>query len=78
MRWLRPRLARTLWCLLKCLVVWTLVLLGALVAWYVYDLPEIDKFATVATCRSPGRFIWPSPSDGVVAISSAQLAYLFE
>jgi transposase len=25
-----------------------------------------------------GRFIWPSPADGVVAISSAQLAYMLE
>jgi len=25
-----------------------------------------------------GRFIWPAPADGVVAISSAQLAYLLE
>lgn len=25
-----------------------------------------------------GRFIWPSPADGVVAISPAQLAYLLD
>ena len=25
-----------------------------------------------------GRFIWPSPADGIVAISSAQLAYLLD
>ena len=25
-----------------------------------------------------GQFIWPSPADGVVAISSAQLAYMLE
>jgi transposase len=25
-----------------------------------------------------GRFIWPSPADGVVAISAAQLAYMLE
>lgn len=25
-----------------------------------------------------GRFIWPSPADGVVAISSGQLGYLLE
>ena len=25
-----------------------------------------------------GRFIWPSPADGVVAITSAQLAYMLE
>jgi transposase len=25
-----------------------------------------------------GRFLWPSPADGVVAISPAQLAYLLE
>ena len=25
-----------------------------------------------------GRFIWPSPADGVVTISSAQLGYLLE
>lgn len=25
-----------------------------------------------------GRFIWPSPADGVVAITPAQLAYLLE
>ena len=25
-----------------------------------------------------GRFIWPSPADGVVAISSAQLAYMLD
>ena len=25
-----------------------------------------------------GRFIWPTPADGVVAISSAQLAYMLE
>ena len=25
-----------------------------------------------------GRFIWPSPADGVVAISAAQLAYLLD
>ena len=25
-----------------------------------------------------GRFIWPSPADGVVAISSSQLAYMLE
>jgi transposase len=25
-----------------------------------------------------GRFIWPSPADGEVAITSAQLAYMLE
>ena len=25
-----------------------------------------------------GRFIWPSPADGVVAISAAQLAYILD
>ena len=25
-----------------------------------------------------GRFIWPSPADGAVAISAAQLAYMFD
>ena len=25
-----------------------------------------------------GRFIWPSPADGVVAITAAQLAYMLE
>ena len=25
-----------------------------------------------------GRFIWPSPADGIVAITPAQLAYLLE
>ena len=25
-----------------------------------------------------GRFIWPSPADGMVSITSAQLAYLLE
>ena len=25
-----------------------------------------------------GRFIWPSPADGVVAVSPAQLGYLLE
>lgn len=25
-----------------------------------------------------GRFVWPSPADGVVAISAAQLAYMLE
>ncbi|BAK86031.1 transposase (plasmid) [Komagataeibacter medellinensis NBRC 3288] len=25
-----------------------------------------------------GRFIWPSPAEGVVALSSAQLGYLLE
>ena len=25
-----------------------------------------------------GRFIWPSPADGVVAITPAQLAYMLE
>ena len=25
-----------------------------------------------------GRFIWPSPADGVVAISAAQLSYMLE
>jgi transposase len=25
-----------------------------------------------------GRFIWPAPADGVVAISSAQLAYMLD
>lgn len=25
-----------------------------------------------------GRFIWPSPADGVVALSAAQLGYLLE
>lgn len=25
-----------------------------------------------------GRFLWPTPTDGVVAISSAQLAYMLE
>ncbi|MBB2158511.1 IS66 family insertion sequence element accessory protein TnpB [Gluconacetobacter diazotrophicus] len=25
-----------------------------------------------------GRFIWPSPADGVIALSSAQLGYLLE
>ena len=25
-----------------------------------------------------GRFIWPSPADGVVAISASQLGYMLE
>ncbi|MBV8921263.1 MAG: IS66 family insertion sequence element accessory protein TnpB [Bradyrhizobium sp.] len=25
-----------------------------------------------------GRFLWPSPADGVVAISAAQLAYMLD
>jgi transposase len=25
-----------------------------------------------------GRFIWPSPADGIVAISSSQLAYMLD
>jgi transposase len=25
-----------------------------------------------------GRFIWPSPTDGVLAISAAQLAYMLD
>jgi transposase len=25
-----------------------------------------------------GRFIWPSPADGAVAISAAQLAYMLD
>ena len=25
-----------------------------------------------------GRFIWPSPADGIVAISAAQLAYMLD
>jgi transposase len=25
-----------------------------------------------------GRFIWPSPDDGVVAITSSQLAYMLD
>jgi transposase len=25
-----------------------------------------------------GRFVWPSPADGVVAISAAQLAYMLD
>jgi transposase len=25
-----------------------------------------------------GRFLWPSPADGTVAITSAQLAYMFD
>ena len=25
-----------------------------------------------------GRFIWPSPADGVVSISAAQLAYMLD
>ena len=25
-----------------------------------------------------GRFIWPSPTDGIVAISVAQLAYMLD
>jgi len=25
-----------------------------------------------------GRFIWPSPADGIVAITSAQLAYMLD
>jgi transposase len=25
-----------------------------------------------------GRFLWPSPADGVVTISSAQLGYLLD
>jgi len=25
-----------------------------------------------------GRFIWPSPSDGVLAISASQLAYMLD
>jgi transposase len=25
-----------------------------------------------------GRFIWPSPADGVVAISASQLAYMLD
>ena len=25
-----------------------------------------------------GRFLWPSPADGIVAISAAQLAYMLD
>jgi transposase len=25
-----------------------------------------------------GRFIWPSPADGIVAISASQLAYMLD
>ncbi len=28
--------------------IWTLVLLGGLVAWYAYNLPDIDEIAAVA------------------------------
>ncbi len=35
-------------------------------------------FSLYAKRLERGRFIWPSPADGVVAISSAQLGYLLE
>ena len=35
--------------------VWTLVLLGGLVAWYAYDLPEIDEIAAAARASPRSR-----------------------
>ena len=35
-------------------------------------------FSLYAKRLERGRFIWPSPADGVVAISSAQLAYMLD
>ena len=35
-------------------------------------------FALYAKRLERGRFVWPSPADGVVAISAAQLGYLLE
>ena len=35
-------------------------------------------FSLYAKRLERGRFLWPSPADGVVAITSAQLGYLLE
>ncbi len=47
------------------------------------DLLKILWHDTQGTCLfskrlEAGRFIWPSPAEGVVTISSAQLGYLLE
>jgi len=35
-------------------------------------------FALYTKRLDHGRFIWPAPQDGVVAISAAQLAYMLD
>jgi transposase len=35
-------------------------------------------FSLYAKRLERGRFLWPSPADGVVAITSAQLGYMLE
>jgi transposase len=35
-------------------------------------------FSLYAKRLERGRFLWPSPADGVVAITSAQLGYMFD
>jgi len=37
-----------------------------------------DGLCLFAKRLEKGRFIWPSPADGVVAISAAQLAYMLD
>ena len=37
-----------------------------------------DVFRLLAKRLERGRFIWPSPADGCVAISGAQLAYMLD
>ena len=44
--------------------------------------PSSPKPAVMMTAarvpRERGRFLWPSPADGIVAISAAQLAYMLD
>ena len=47
------------------------------------DLIKILWHDTQGTCLfvkrlERGRFIWPSPADGIVAISASQLAYMLD
>ena len=42
------------------------------------DIPDGQGLCLFAKRLERGRFLWPSPADGVVTITPAQLGYLLE
>jgi transposase len=42
------------------------------------ELPALLEMSLYAKRLEKGRFIWPSPADGVVGISASQLAYMLD
>ena len=45
---------------------------------HVFCLPRSPRRSGQVVVVERGRFLWPSPADGIVAISAAQLAYMLD